>query len=351
MQVFSDDDRRRRRRAIDLDVIVAVLHDTEILTMQVKRMLTARGVHPAPAHRFADAIAEALGVRPRAAINRIRIEAGRPLRPVMADHEDAISDRTLSRIDDKRAVQLAVGSGPRLEGFACRSPVEIGAWSSSAKRDGDRRSRGHRGRGRRLPAIVQAADGKRHGRTVRERHRDGGVLTHANQRPRIRGGMSLLREREDATLRSSEFRCHTASTISSRRCSTSSCIRPPEVRLSLAWISPDVAVATAGCLALHAAVATTKASVANRWSTLNYTNVNEEACLHYSHALPPPGRSARLPRAHHRSSGLKFHAPRIDASSAGLVAFLNRAPERPFTRCSHSFQVRWRIGLPSTTLR
>jgi serine/threonine protein kinase len=54
---------------------------------------------------------------------------------------------------------------------------------------------------------------------------------------------------------------------------------------------------------------------------------------------------------HHTSSGLKFHAPRIDASSAGLVAFLNRAPERPFTRCSHSPQVRWRIGLPSTTLR
>ena len=78
LQVFGDDDRRRRRRAIDLDVIVAVLHDTEVLAMQVKRMLTARGVHPSPAHRFADAIPEALGVRPRAAIDGIRIKAGRP---------------------------------------------------------------------------------------------------------------------------------------------------------------------------------------------------------------------------------------------------------------------------------
>ena len=55
--------------------------------------------------------------------------------------------------------------------------------------------------------------------------------------------------------------------------------------------------------------------------------------------------------ANHRSSGSRLQDRRMASSSAALVAFLNRAPERPFTRRSHSLQVAWRIGLPSTTLR
>ena len=61
--------------------------------------------------------------------------------------------------------------------------------------------------------------------------------------------------------------------------------------------------------------------------------------------------------AHHgvtpsyKSSGRYPHARKIVASSASLIAFLKRAPERPFTRRSHSAQVAWRIGLPSTTLK
>ena len=55
--------------------------------------------------------------------------------------------------------------------------------------------------------------------------------------------------------------------------------------------------------------------------------------------------------ANHTSSGFRSQDRRIVSSSAALVAFLNLAPERPFTRCAHSVQVAWRMGLPSTTLK
>jgi hypothetical protein len=53
----------------------------------------------------------------------------------------------------------------------------------------------------------------------------------------------------------------------------------------------------------------------------------------YHGVLRLDGRSGRISPAGYTSSGLQCQARRMASWSAGLVAFLKRAPERPLTRC------------------
>src|SRR5688572_30148852 len=59
---------------------------------------------------------------------------------------------------------------------------------------------------------------------------------------------------------------------------------------------------------------------------------------------PDPRRTA------YRRLGSTPQPRRRAASSSALALFLKRAPDCPFTRPSHSAQVRCRIGIPPTTL-
>src|SRR6185295_18268444 len=73
---------------------------------------------------------------------------------------------------------------------------------------------------------------------------------------------------------------------------------------------------------------------------------------------PPPLGQREADRLPEVVRVLRRHAPsvtpherRIAVSSAALVAFLNRAPVRPFTRRSHSAHVACRISWPSMRLK
>jgi hypothetical protein len=103
-------------------------------------MRVAGGVDPAPHHRLADTVRKALGLRPRAAVDRPGTDAVAAFarRAVARDDKDAVVAGVARLVDDQRADQLAVAAFALLERLAERAPVVVSAGTVRAKARRDR---------------------------------------------------------------------------------------------------------------------------------------------------------------------------------------------------------------------
>ena len=166
----------------------------EVEPVQVERVHVVARVDDAPPHRIAHVVRQALGVRPRTAVDREQLVEGERMagrieaRDPALHHEHAIRlGRRARGIHDQGAVEVRILVLPVLESFAARTgpvvvrPLRIGDEAGLprlTRRDHQRVHHGH-------PAPGEAVDHERRSGAIRDARPDLGAGAHAQQRSRI----------------------------------------------------------------------------------------------------------------------------------------------------------------------